>query len=384
MSATMTVSETAPTNGASAATPQVEQKEEPFSQRHKPGAKSTQGTMRFFGGTTDGQPPFLDFSPEAPVKSNAKDNLMVRKTFYDLRSFDPPATMQRELCAVALDAPTALTEAQVRGPDAKGIIEGAYFAECAALARRYTGAAEAVAYKYRHRETGRHDADPYGASYVEAKPILYVHIDNSAASAREMLRRAVGGDAAALARWEAGHWAIVNVWRPLGVPAARLPLAVVDPRTVDAARDVEVIEFRHNYKDAGRVVRDHPDLRAYYASNLQPHEALLFCDYDSRKNFGFPHSAFEDDVSSVFRALSVVASPFPFPPAPSLTFYCCPLSKLTPAGLSPHDRPPPLMPLPGDPLKCVCCAGSTTRCGLDLRSLFWHSQGSMWSMVAVD
>lgn len=285
-----------PASNGAAVKPQGQ--DEPFSQRFKAGAKSTEGTVRFFGGTTDGQPAFLDFSPAAEVKSNAKDNVLLRKTFHDLRSFDPPATMQRELCAVAFDAPTQLTEEQVEGPDAKEIVEGAYFAECAELVKRYTGAAETVAYKYRHRKTGRNNADPYGASYVEAKPILYVHIDNSPASAREMLRRAVGSDPAALARWEAGHWGIVNVWRPLAVPASRLPLAIIDPRTVDVERDVEIIEFRNNYKDDGRVVRDHPDLALYYASDLRPDEALLFTDYDSEKKFGFPHSAFEDDATA--------------------------------------------------------------------------------------
>ena len=191
-------------------------------------------------------------------------------------------TLDRNGFAV-IDAPTAvadlLDEQQVTT---------AYKAEVEALLQHALGAARVVMFDH----TIRGPARP-GAPVRE--PVKRMHNDYTWESAPQRVRDLLPEDAEALLR---GRFAIVNLWRPIGLPAVDTPLAVCDAASLDEARDLVVNELIYPDR-VGQTfsVRWHPGHRWYYRRGLRPDQALLIKGYDSagdgRARLS-AHGAFDD------------------------------------------------------------------------------------------
>lgn len=119
-------------------------------------------------------------------------------------------------------------------------------------------------------------------------------MDNDAQTAEVNLRNHVGDKEAEY--WLTKRWGIINVWRPVGQVVQQWPLGLLDSRAIERGKSTAKIYTKHNYKTHFNAVTYQPGYRFYYVSNLAPHEALLFVDYDSKneRNSGMAHGAFED------------------------------------------------------------------------------------------
>ena len=117
-----------------------------------------------------------------------------------------------------------------------------------------------------------------------------------AASARRRELAARGLDPALLA----GRFAIVNLWRPIGRPVEKSPLALCDARIV-ARRRPDRLRPRLS-RPCRRDLCARTSIRRqrwYHFPRLAPDEAILIKGYDSADDVArfTAHSAFEDPAS---------------------------------------------------------------------------------------
>lgn len=259
--------------------------------------QTTRATVRFFAGTTDSLRPVLDFQPGNHT-TNLKPSDQSIVDVMDIRFFDPPTQLAQEGCEWVRST-TKLREADLMVGDAKtvkSVIEDMYFKECAQLVKRCVNARKAVAYHYRHREQ---KSDPDDIQGFSSKPVLQFHIDNDSTTAERNLRNTLG-DAEAES-WLGRRWGIINIWRPLGDVVRQYPLALLDSREYDVEKAAVEIRTTSNYKSHFLGLKELPEYKFYYVSNMAPDEALLFVDYDSGSQSrvsGLGHGAMFDHNSS--------------------------------------------------------------------------------------
>ena len=121
------------------------------------------------------------------------------------------------------------------------------------------------------------------------KPARNVHSDYSAEGAEKRLIDILGKDRAA--DWSEGHFAFINVWRPVGHPINSAPLAFLKPDTV-AAEDWILIDLIYPDRKGhilGLAAND--DHRWVYQSKMTPDEVAYFNIYDNRGLPSVGHSA---------------------------------------------------------------------------------------------
>jgi hypothetical protein len=171
-----------------------------------------------------------------------------------------------------------------------------YYREVIELACAVTGASRGYVFDHqvRRREPGR-PALGFGRHGDGRNPAAVgrVHNDYSEDSGRHRLALVLPdpAEAAAVARYS-----IVNVWRPIRGPVLDTPLAVCDARSV-AAADLVTAEIRYADR-SGEIylLRHSPRHRWAYFHAMQPHEALVFKQYDSQVSGVArftPHAAFD-------------------------------------------------------------------------------------------
>ncbi|TPX13178.1 uncharacterized protein E0L32_006378 [Thyridium curvatum] len=135
-------------------------------------------------------------------------------------------------------------------------------------------------------------------------PVTYVHIDQTARSVEQRVRRHMGDEADALLR---GRYRIVNVWRPLNKgPVETFPLAFASSASLDDA-DVVPVEHRYpnGYTGETASIRYNPGQKWYYLSGMTGDERILLECFDSEafkagsgvQGGRVPHTAFVDPRS---------------------------------------------------------------------------------------
>ncbi|MEM7237599.1 MAG: CmcJ/NvfI family oxidoreductase [Pseudomonadota bacterium] len=160
--------------------------------------------------------------------------------------------------------------------------EEAYNCELSALLTRETGAKEAIVFDH----TVRVD-DPKSGR----KPARNVHSDYSPSGAHQRLRDLLDEETAA--QWEQGHFAFINVWRPVENPINSAPLGFVRPASV-APEDWVMIKLI--YPDRiGQIMGlvGNPDHEWLYMSKMTPNEVAFFNIYDNRGLASVAHSAMD-------------------------------------------------------------------------------------------
>ena len=170
------------------------------------------------------------------------------------------------------------------------LIRATYYPEVEALLKRVTGASKVVIFDHTKRL-----AHPSHKDEGLREAATRVHNDQTFVSGPRRVRDHLPPDEAE-ARLKQRH-GIINVWRPIGVPAATHPLAMCDARSIDlddliptdlVYRDKvgETYAFAHN-----------PRHRWLYYPALTPDEVLLLKIYDSRTDGTArltAHTSFED------------------------------------------------------------------------------------------
>lgn len=218
------------------------------------------------------------------------------------------------------DAPTAVAR---EGFDDIYTILQDYYAECAAVVKKVTGASFVAAFDHNVRSlTGNKAGKHVKGGGAQLTPINTVHGDYTITGSPKRLEQLaqlpghndefrkvrstplIPADVLETAR--KGHFSIVNLWRNiLPYPLEKQPLAVCDARSV---RPEDLCVFEVHYAD--RVGENYfathsAEHRWYYYPRMTPSEALLFKQWDSRgtlvggSNATMAlHSAFKDPTAS--------------------------------------------------------------------------------------
>lgn len=157
-----------------------------------------------------------------------------------------------------------------------------YDAELTDLLTREVGAKEVITFDH----TVRID-DPQ----AKRRPARHVHSDYSLEGAKKRLVDILGPESAA--EWAQGHYAFINVWRPIAHPINSAPLGFIRPSTVT---DTDWITIDLIYPDRkGQVmglVKD--DAHEWvYRSRMTPDEVAFFNIYDNSNRPCVGHSAID-------------------------------------------------------------------------------------------
>ncbi|RXW22267.1 hypothetical protein EST38_g3574 [Candolleomyces aberdarensis] len=155
-------------------------------------------------------------------------------------------------------------------------IEKEYYPESIDLLKKLTGASRVVIFDHtiRRQRPGEIDDTPQ-----KRQPVSQVHVDQTTkASIARVHRHLPAEDAPRLLE---KRFQIINLWRPINVPALRWPLALCDYRSVDPSKD--------------------PLPVALYLRGMTPEEAVLIKCFDSVQDGSVavftPHTGFEDPTT---------------------------------------------------------------------------------------
>jgi hypothetical protein len=190
---------------------------------------------------------------------------------------------------VLVDHPTRVADFFDRSQTAR-----TYYPEVEALVAQISGARRVVAFDHTVR-SGAELAEREAKQLQE--PVALVHNDYTEWSGPQRVRDVLLAEADALLRH---RFAIIQVWRPIGRPAERSPLAIADARSLAPG---DLIASERRYPDRiGEVYRVgyNPDHAWYYFPRMRPDEAIVFTVFDSARD-GRPrfsaHTAFDDPTT---------------------------------------------------------------------------------------
>jgi hypothetical protein len=169
-------------------------------------------------------------------------------------------------------------------------VEAVYYPETAEIVKAATGAAHVVVFDH----TIRASTEETRVEKLVREPVRMAHNDYTDRSAPQRIRDLLPADEAEarLAR----RFAVVQVWRPIGAPVQRTPLAICNAQSI-AEDDLKVTELRYGDR-VGEVLQMayNPAHDWYYFPEMTRDEALVFKCYDSltdgRARYT-AHSAFE-------------------------------------------------------------------------------------------
>ncbi|MEM0950434.1 MAG: CmcJ/NvfI family oxidoreductase [Pseudomonadota bacterium] len=123
------------------------------------------------------------------------------------------------------------------------------------------------------------------------KPARNVHSDYSEDGAKQRLIDLLGAEKAE--EWSAGHFAFINVWRPVEHPINSAPLGFVRPSSVAAADWILLDLIYPDRKGQILGLVGNPDHDWVYQSKMTPGEVAFFNIYDNRGLPSIAHSALD-------------------------------------------------------------------------------------------
>ena len=125
----------------------------------------------------------------------------------------------------------------------------------------------------------------------DRKPARNVHSDYSPEGAEKRWVDILGSERAA--EWAGGHYAFINVWRPVGDPINSAPLGFVRPSTV-ADEDWILIDLIYpDRKGHIMGLAANPSHEWIYQSKMTPDEIAIFNIYDNQGLASIGHSAID-------------------------------------------------------------------------------------------
>ncbi|EED16633.1 conserved hypothetical protein [Talaromyces stipitatus ATCC 10500] len=191
-------------------------------------------------------------------------------------------------------------------------IKTVVYDETAALLREVTGATRVVPFSHLIR---KHLVDTAVEAAKKAAPTdiipimtpsLLCHIDQSYDGAKQVLEDNL--PPAVAESLSKTRWGIINVWRPVGGPVKRDPLAVCDARSCAESDLRKVFAQLPSQGDGSTVsvgagfevfnVAHNPNHKWYYALTMTPDETLMIKCFDSKTDGRArrtPHTAFQTD-----------------------------------------------------------------------------------------
>lgn len=134
------------------------------------------------------------------------------------------------------------------------------------------------------------------------KPARNVHSDYSDEGARQRLIDLLGSQKAQ--EWEQGHYAFINLWRPIGQRINSAPLGFVRPSSVDREDWILLDLIYPDRKGQIMGLVGNENHEWVYLSNMTPDEVAVFNIYDNQGLPSVAHSALdlvEDPTVSIPR-----------------------------------------------------------------------------------
>ncbi|MEM7156428.1 MAG: CmcJ/NvfI family oxidoreductase [Myxococcota bacterium] len=171
-----------------------------------------------------------------------------------------------------------------------------YDRELASLLKARVGAHEVLVFDHTIREDDRSSS---------RRPARNVHTDYSPEGARQRLTDLLGETRAA--EWARGHYAFINLWRPIGHRVNSAPLGFVRPSSVSPEDwvSIDLIYPDRTGHIMGLCANDRHEW--VYCSRMGPDELAWFNIFDSRGLPSVAHSALnlvEDDrVADIRRSI---------------------------------------------------------------------------------
>ena len=223
--------------------------------------------------------------PEGNLSRNTSGNPRTVPV-HDARELDPAPGLDRE-GFVLVAQPSAVSD--FRNEES---IRVRYYPETTAMVKAVTGAVRVLAFDHNLRSDSLDDLREKGFH----PPVRFAHNDYTEKSGPQRVRDLLPDEADDLLR---RRFAIINVWRPVGHPVEKAPLAVCDARTIGPQ---DLVETDLRYRDrTGEIysMRYNTGHRWFYYPRMRPDEAILLKCYDSdpsRARFT-AHSAFDDPTS---------------------------------------------------------------------------------------
>ncbi|KAK3994501.1 hypothetical protein QBC44DRAFT_236239 [Cladorrhinum sp. PSN332] len=125
------------------------------------------------------------------------------------------------------------------------------------------------------------------------QPSLSVHIDYTTGELDSRIDRYFGGSKDAML---SRHYQVINIWKPLLGPCRDFPMAYLDPKTVNAAKDLFAVDevFPAVANEVFQVSYS-PDHVWYYVPDQLESEITIFNAFDSQKgqSLAVPHCSFD-------------------------------------------------------------------------------------------
>lgn len=264
----------------------------------------TTGKIELFDGTKDGKDAYLD---TASGETNLNAKKIHNVTIHDIRYQNPQPTLTDNGYEVLKTPTNVKTEEFLNNgtDEGKALIREKYWPEVGDLVKGRTSAVEVIPWHFsvRKQTLGYHPDEIFFMKTGISQPASTVHIDNSHDTAIDHLQRELGEARAQELVAKHKRWAIINVWRPVGRYVQRWPLLVVDHsgcKNFTFEDNIARVYRRHDekyYKSHDNFLKQSDEYVFRYASNLAPDEAIVFKDYDSRRDMvrGMPHGGFQDD-----------------------------------------------------------------------------------------
>ena len=172
-------------------------------------------------------------------------------------------------------------------------VRSVYYPEVERLVKETSGAKRVLVFDHTLRSA---DSAMREAKQISG-PVRNAHNDYTEWSGPQRVRDLIPNEADELLK---RRFAVVQVWRPIGNPVQREPLAIADARSIGTK---ELIPSSRVYPNrVGEVYHCtfNPEHRWYYFPNMQRNEAVVFKTFDSSKDGRArwtAHTAFDDPTS---------------------------------------------------------------------------------------
>ncbi|GAA6179452.1 CmcJ/NvfI family oxidoreductase [Shimia sp. NS0008-38b] len=194
----------------------------------------------------------------------------------DVRRFDAGLSFPKNSVSFA-KFPTV-----VQSFDAQRNWLATYDAELSQLLATEIGAEEVIVFDHTVRED-----DPN----ADRAPARNVHSDYSVDGAKKRLIDILGEDKAA--EWSKGHYAFINIWRPIGAAINSAPLGFIRPTSVAEADWILLDLIYPDRKGQIMGLAANPDHDWLYMSKMTPDEVAFFNIFDNRGLPSIAHSALD-------------------------------------------------------------------------------------------
>lgn len=272
---------------------------------------TTTGLLGVFGGTKDGQSPYIDF-PNKTANINPPATIPI--VAEDIRYAEPKVTFATHGYEFLPHKSVCTSEELALGksdPKINKYLYDVYMPEVAEILKKVTGGTEVIPNEFRLRNQVQDGGDII-ANKVGWGNVNVTHVDRDPTNAEVRLGTSLGEERAKqlLEKYKNGKWASVNLWRSIGETVQKWPLCMVNTTKVpnwDYETHMTKVRNIGDPAEAERGAKTHEtvlnppsaDVPYFYqyVSEMTPEEIVIFTSFHTDASKVVPHGAFWDNSS---------------------------------------------------------------------------------------